>query len=320
MKPYSDLTMRGQVRRIRPIADSLLRFHGLRADRLEFINHGENTTWRASVGDDKYLVRVHRPNYQSAANIRSEMIFIEHLQSKGLKVPKPVFVDGEAVFSFDAPGLPARDAVLFRWIPGRFQSGFGPAMAGRLGAFMAQLHNASEDLVRRSGFERKVWDVDGLAHNIHAMEMLQPSDREVFEAVKETFEQTCQTIGQGGEKFGMVHADLHFNNRLMQNGELWAIDFDDCGDGWFLYDIAVAVAYHERFEGFMESLEKFVSGYRAHRTLDEADIRFLPAFIAARRMQVALWVVSRTDNPRFVEISPEVVAVTVGRLRRFLDA
>ena len=41
--------------------------------------------------------------------------------------------------------------------------------------------------------------------------------------------------------FGLIHADLHLDNTLFADGEARLIDFDDCGFGYRIYDVAVAL-------------------------------------------------------------------------------
>ena len=46
-------------------------------------------------------------------------------------------------------------------------------------------------------------------------------------------------IGTTPAHYGVLHADLTFSNILVQDGELYLIDFEQLGRGHFLYDFAV---------------------------------------------------------------------------------
>lgn len=48
-------------------------------------------------------------------------------------------------------------------------------------------------------------------------------------------------LGERSATFGLIHADLHLDNVLFAGGEARPIDFDDCGLGHWLYDIAVTL-------------------------------------------------------------------------------
>jgi Ser/Thr protein kinase RdoA (MazF antagonist) len=41
------------------------------------------------------------------------------------------------------------------------------------------------------------------------------------------------------ERLGVIHADLHFGNLLRTRDGMSAIDFDDCGRGFYAHDLAV---------------------------------------------------------------------------------
>jgi Ser/Thr protein kinase RdoA (MazF antagonist) len=48
-------------------------------------------------------------------------------------------------------------------------------------------------------------------------------------------------LGDGTDQFGLIHADLHLDNALFWRDDVRIIDFDDCGFGYWLYDIAVSL-------------------------------------------------------------------------------
>ncbi|GIS21109.1 MAG: hypothetical protein CM15mP120_30250 [Pseudomonadota bacterium] len=58
-----------------------------------------------------------------------------------------------------------------------------------------------------------------------------------------------QSMPKDRNNFGMIHADLHANNVLRNNGQLYVIDFDDAGFGWHAFDLAVAV--YDQLDFFM---------------------------------------------------------------------
>jgi Ser/Thr protein kinase RdoA (MazF antagonist) len=45
--------------------------------------------------------------------------------------------------------------------------------------------------------------------------------------------------------FGLIHADLRLANLMVDDQGLTAIDFDDCGFGWWVYDLASALSFIE---------------------------------------------------------------------------
>ena len=87
------------------------------------------------------------------------------------------------------------------------------------------------------------------------------------------------------------------------------IDFDDCGHGYRLYDIAVALwelRHRPDYESFRAAL---VAGYTRHRPLPEGQLAHLDAFIAAREVAFALWFAGTAEvNPDFRDQLGDVLA------------
>ena len=107
-------------------------------------------------------------------------------------------------------------------------------------------------------------------------------------------------LGGGPEVVGLIHADLHLDNALFVREEVGLIDFDDCGFGYRLYDIAVALwelRGRDDYESFRAAL---VAGYTEHRPLPPDQLAHLDAFIAAREVAFALWFAGTAEvNPAF---------------------
>jgi Ser/Thr protein kinase RdoA (MazF antagonist) len=87
------------------------------------------------------------------------------------------------------------------------------------------------------------------------------------------------SLPQSPADYGLIHDDLHFANFLVgQGNQVTVIDFDDCGYGWFVIDVAMAVfdvmvlynplndvqgqIFARRF------LRSYLSGYREQNQLD----------------------------------------------------
>ena len=52
-------------------------------------------------------------------------------------------------------------------------------------------------------------------------------------------ELSWRNLGSKPDAFGLIHADLHLENALFDGDAVRVIDFDDCGFGYWLYDLAV---------------------------------------------------------------------------------
>ena len=138
---------------------------------------------------------------------------------------------------------------------------------------------------------------------IHAADVwdLLPGDlRRRFDRVASVMRDVMTHLGEGAGDFGLIHADLHLDNVLFWRGEVRVIDFDDCGFGYWLYDIAVALwelRYRDDYEDFRSAL---IEGYTQHRPLPPGQLEHLDDFIAAREVAIGLWFTGTAQaNPAF---------------------
>jgi Ser/Thr protein kinase RdoA (MazF antagonist) len=99
---------------------------------------------------------------------------------------------------------------------------------------------------------------------------------------------------------GLIHADLHLDNALFAGEDVCMIDFDDCGFGFRIYDVAVALwelRHRADYDLFRDAL---IEGYTAQRHLPHDQVGLIDAFIAAREVAFGLWFIGTARvNPEF---------------------
>ena len=337
MQLFESLTQAGQVRRIGRLARLALEEYGLEGARLSPIHHWENTTFRVDVKADRasnasflpnnpyianrYLLRVHSVGYQTPASIASELAWLQSLRAQtDLAVPQPLFTTGGAsVAVAEAEGVPqARACSLLRWVSGRFSRGERPAHYEALGEAMARLHNHASRWTPPADFTRRRWDWDGffgqgaaLGAGIDAWNLLPREHRPLFEKVAERARSVMDGLGYKSDAWGLLHADLHWNNVLLAGREsrleVRLIDFDDCGWGHWAYDFAVVLGrqFADESPEHIAQRQALMQGYARHRAVPHEQLQHIKIYIAARRVALALWAAQRAlDNPAFREHLP----------------
>jgi Ser/Thr protein kinase RdoA (MazF antagonist) len=312
MRPFEALTHRGQIRRMRQIAERALPYWELREARLHFLQHAENTTFRVDAPPGsvrrgrsahvpgRYLLRVHRPGYQDPRRVASEVAWLAALRHEtDLPVPEPVPARGKAWIVEVAPpdGSPPRLCTLLRWIDGRFVHGKPQAAHfRRIGRLTAMLHNHSAAWKRPRAFERRQWNADGLfgdggGFGVTAKEvwsLLPASARQLYRGAADQARRALRRLESDPEAWGLVHADLHFGNVLFAGGEARAIDFDDCGHAPWIYDFAVTLADHWDRPDWPDLRGALLEGYAEKRPLP--DLTHLELLAGARLVAVSLWI------------------------------
>ncbi len=329
-----------QVAPLRRLAVRALDSYPLVEPSLRFISHGENTTFRvdafapgsrrATLEPRRFLLRVHRPrrhgrHIDSVAAIQSELDWLTALRTDtDLAVPEPqATLDGRLVTTVAFEGVAEpRCCSLLRWMEGRCHTAAPrPVHLRRLGGAMARLHNHADGWSPPKEFVRIRWDWETFfgdtmeygGHNAADVWNLVPTDlRRMFDEVAILVGKTMDHLGTDSETFGLIHADLHLENALFAGGEARLIDFDDCGFGYRMYEVAVALwelRHRSDYPAFREAL---VKGYTEHRGLADEQLADLDVFIAAREVAFGLWFVGTAQvNPTFRDhLDGEVVAIS----------
>jgi Ser/Thr protein kinase RdoA (MazF antagonist) len=166
MKPFEKLTERGQIRRLRCLAQAALPRYGLSGAPMVFVAYSENAVFRVVGPHGRYALRVHRPGHQTEASLDSELAWMAALRrDAGLPVPDPrPSLNGDLHVRVSAPGVPRpRNVSLLSWIQGRrIANDLRPAHFDTLGRLMARMHDHAAHWQPPEGFTRRHWDWEGL--------------------------------------------------------------------------------------------------------------------------------------------------------------
>ncbi|HEX8221103.1 MAG TPA: phosphotransferase [Chloroflexia bacterium] len=324
----------------RELATAALEQYCLAGAELTLLSDADNTVFRVDVpgaesfnrhpylgkvGGRRFVLRV--SNGQHAEATRSELIWLAALlRDTDLTVPEPVPTrDGALLASSNVPHAESASVVLLRWVDGQsLDAGLDPEMMVKVGRYMAELHAHSESFTPPAGFQRPRWDRNRLfgAGSVlrapNAGRYFSRGELKLFEAAAERVGRTMQRLGEGHEVFGLIHADLHNRSYLFQGDRVGAIDFSDCGWGYYLYDIAIALGELKHRDDYPALHAAFLAGYRQVRPLSEQHEGLINTFMVARRVDLVNNILSWEDPfllpwvPRFLEKSIEVLKKYLG--------
>jgi Ser/Thr protein kinase RdoA (MazF antagonist) len=199
---------------------------------------------------------------------------------------------------------------VLRWMDGRLHSAAPrPVHLRRLGSVMARLHNHAGQWQAPPGFVRTRWDwetffgdtmIYGGINAADVWDLLPDHLRRRFAQVASGMRRVMTNLGEDPGNFGLIHADLHLSNALFWRGEVRAIDFDDCGFGYWLYDIAVALWELRHRNDYGDFRSALIDGYTQHRPLPPGALAHLDDFIATREVAFGLWFTGTAQvNPAF---------------------
>jgi len=245
----------------------------------------ENRVFEVHLPAGRAALRLHRPGYQTAAAIASELSWVAALGAQGLPVAAPLPTAGGEMLARLGDGTLA-SAV--RWVAGDpvGQGGHalepgGPralALHRELGALVAALHVASDRFVPGAGFSRPAWDAPGIAGEAPLWgrfwehPALAPAEAARLAALRAPLHAAMERMA--AHDAGLIHADLLRENILRGPAGLALIDFDDSGFGPRLYDLGTALVQSAPAEDLEARAEALLEGYGRTRPLP-ADARAL---------------------------------------------
>ena len=274
--------------------------------QLVLLTISENATYLVRDQGRQFIIRVHRPNYHSEAEIAAELAWITDLRAKGVvSTPKPLATkNGAHVVSF-ADGLDTRHAVAFDYMAGSEPNAGDdlPRWYRHLGAITARLHTHARAWERPVSFVRKSWTFDtmigpaGYWGDWREAQGLEPAGLSILEQVHERLRAQTAAFGHGADRFGLIHCDMRPANLLVDGDRMSVIDFDDCGLCWFAYDFAASVSFMEHDPIIPELMQAWCEGYRSIAHLDDVQVQELPMFVMLRRMQLLAWIASHAETP-----------------------
>jgi Ser/Thr protein kinase RdoA (MazF antagonist) len=329
VQAFASLSRREQLGRLRRLGQEALARYGLAGAQLRLQRHEHNTTFRVDTSCGTFLLRINRLGLHTPDVIASEMAWLGALRrDTDLGVPEPVAAeDGSFVVVASHPGVPEpHTCVLLRWLDGRFvDRRLAPVHLTRVGALAGQLQQHGARWMPPSGFLRPRVDAltsqgkaASLARSPAAAvsgdhptqedadrslqlveELVSVEDAALFVRALEVVWSTTRKLVEAQGAFGLIHGDLHYENVLYRGGEACAIDFDDCGWGFHLYDVAVTLSELEGRPRYDELHNALLEAYEQRCPLPEDHATHLRALFLLRRMQMLLWVLESREHAAF---------------------
>ncbi|WP_233830159.1 phosphotransferase enzyme family protein [Paraburkholderia sp. ZP32-5] len=299
----------------------------------------ENAVFRVDTRDGRRAVlRIHRLGYHDDAALHSEFEWMHALAGAGIEVPR--VMKSRAGHPFErvhTDELPAgRQIDVLEWIDGRQLGALESGLDGgdgdiaqrycTLGGIAARMHNHTSTWRAPEGFQRHSWCEQGLAGDeplwgrFWELEPLSVSQRRLFERARDAIRSDLAAYGKDSAQFGLIHADLVPENVLVDGGSVRVIDFDDAGFGWHLFDVATSLYFIRGEPYFDTAMEAFVTGYREHRPLGDAQLRRLPLFMAARGTTYLGWVHRRKHTDTAKTLTPVLIDYAVSAVEEYLGS
>lgn len=286
----------------------------------------ENEVHAISLGGQPAALRLHRLGYQTKEAIQSELWWCRALAERGLPVACAIQSSSGDLLETLSSG---RFASVVSWVDGQPLGEAGVRLTGSagekearhraLGALVARVHQATDQLTLPDWFARPSWDRDGLTGEapfwgrFWEHPLLSPDQRDILMKGRKFLRERLATTQS---PTGLIHADVLRENIFVNNGSLSLIDFDDSGFGFRWYDLGTVLS-QDLYEPDYEMLRAaLLDGYASVLAVDRAEV---DTFTMARTLASVGWAAPRVplDHPVHSTHIARAVMMTERTLARY---
>jgi len=291
--------------------------------KCELFRTGVNHTYFMSNSNRKYVVRVYCYNWRTKVEIEQELKLLKLLKTHNLSVSVPIADKNENyIQEINAPeGL--RYVVLFTFAEGKKMRFMTNETCFEIGSVMAKIHNVTAT----KKIERIDYNSNVLLYTAYdSLKVFFSDDLNEMLYLKETSSKIAKSFDKNNlfeNQKGIVHLDIWYDNlSVNKENKIIIFDFDNCGNGPLILDIA----YFCKQLFFIESdkneyeikVESFLKGYKSKRKLSEKEIQLIPE-AGASIFVFYLGVQAQRFDWSNIFLTENYLKMFVGRIKNWLE-
>jgi Ser/Thr protein kinase RdoA (MazF antagonist) len=252
-----------------------------------------NDTYQIQTEDTRYMLRIYRHGWRTQSDIQYELDALRHLTNKKINVASPILSrEGKIFHTISAPEG-KRYVVLFTYAPGKeiTYRNNNHMIAYNYGQGVARIHAAMKDF--RSQYDRFELDLNHLIDSpLKAIEPILSYRKTDWEYLYQLAIKLRSMVSILHLTQGFCHGDFKgWNAHITEDKIITFFDFDCCGWGWQVYDIAVfrwsAAIGRMRLKSKEiedECWSQFIKGYTNLQPLKANDLKSIPLFVAIKQI------------------------------------
>ncbi len=294
------------------------------------LNYSENRIYLIQEMDSeiKYILRVHRPGYHTKEEFEGELLWMKEISEQTDIILPGVYqgINREYLQSISTKNGEAFTCILFSYLKGHtlgsLEENERMVQLKQVGRILAKLHNQSQNRDDTAKIVRFSWDVEDLLGekarwgDWRDYSYLKPEQKEIFADAERIILQRVKNFGRTPEHFGLIHSDIHSTNLIIHEDKIQLIDFDDCGYGWYLYDIGCSLVKYPFIDGLTEAI---LEGYESVRPLTQEEKEALPTFLLLRRIVRFAWLAGHADSDTAGTVTGDYLLETVRMAERYCE-
>ncbi len=301
-------------------ATTVLEIYGIYGAQVHCINFLTNATFSVLTDSGKkYALRINFNAKRTRENLSAEaewVRFLGQFSEVAVAIPKKNLDGSYVTIIRNADTNQELRCILYSWLDGD-EIGGNPSLIHlkSLGQIMAMMHksashfklSAKTDLpVLRDllwGGEDFLFGGRSILSRKHKRLLLQ-AGQHIQMVTEELFKTSARFV---------IHADIHGRNVISDDNLMQILDFDNCGIGLAVQDIAIALYYLET----SQQHSALLAGYESVMPLPEfSDIALKTLLMQRRLMQLNF--LYETQNPEYKRMLPGYLNNTIERVSAFL--
>jgi len=235
----------------------------------------------------KKIFYLYRSNQRTSKEIAAEWFFVGYLFANNIPVaPAIANCNGEYLLEFNAPeGI--RYGVLTTYVEGdHFRRRPSTKAALELGRSVARIHILSDEMPTK--LNRPESDVNlQLERYVTTFALEFPERKKDIDFLRQVVDYIHPKVADLPKTtpyYGMIHGDIiRANAQVSKNEKVTILDFDLCGPGWRVYDIASFLITLQGSDN-EEFKQAYLDGYTMIRSLDDFERGLIPLFETIREV------------------------------------
>lgn len=295
---------------------------------LELLQLSENLTYlvKDASGAKKAVLRISRPGYHTPEELRAELEWMECLgRDTDLSLRVPI-ADGDGRFIQNVKEICC--GVMFTYMEGTPLEDQSPEKLPiwfeRLGEITAVLHTHARSWDEARRLPRFHWNYEttlgtgAIWGDWRKVSSLTPQMSAILEQADRVIHRRLMEYGMTRENYGLIHGDLRGSNILIDGERMSVIDFDDCGYGWYIQDLAASLSFIETEQYVGELIRAWLIGYQKKARLSRRDKDMIDTFLVMRRIQLLAWTAGHENSHAVRRLREGFVEETVRLAERYV--
>jgi len=273
------------------------------------------------------ILQMYDPSRASRDMLWSMLAWLRALADEGLAVPEPIRSADGALLVPVSTESGQRLCTLSSKAPGkqRRRRNLRPGNLRSVGRQVARIHAQAEKFSPPEGFTRLTWGWDWVFGDEAPLwrtggSVYSKAEMQVLEAAAELAREDLEDLGADGEVFGLIHRDLTLANLLFHDEGVHVIDFDRCGWGYYLFDLAVTLSALGPDDRRGSALRfALIESYRGERSLPDDYRRYLATFVVMRLASRINWGLQAPAGRPAPHQRTNFMSNAVNEVRRLLE-